>query len=417
MARRKPPKPVGLRLRSGIWHIQLQTEGGKLYGSTGCREEELEQAEKILRERIDGEQCKSPQSITRSVTSEKTYGEICEEYLESATHATQSDDFGMHFKLVTHIKDFADIPLQRLNRNHIKKFLQDLKVSGRSNRTLNKYIAFINKIKKIASTYYQFDDGTPYIEFPNLLPTYCKANGHLYGVAYKEDERQPIILNDEQIGLMFSSFHKEEFSDLILFLLMTGARAGEVLGLRWNEEAKVDQNGIALSSNLHGRIFKIGDRVGDNKGNGRRFLILNNVAKEVLDRQRGKDSEFCFTFSSTNGHPGRHLSKHSKSRLKTYTDGAKKQVARNAMLTRYSDWKRAKKKLGLPIIVKDLRSTFATRLRDNDIHLYDEKDTLGHKVQDVTRKYAQANWLKLVDILNGIFPNDPRRSHLKVVNG
>lgn len=67
--------------------------------------------------------------------------------------------------------------------------------------------------------------------------------------------------------------------------------------------------------------------------------------------------------------------------------------------------------------MKDLKSTFATRKRSNDIHLYDEKDCLGHVVTDVTRRYAQADWLKLVTILNRIFPNDPRRTFLKVVNG
>ena len=68
-------------------------------------------------------------------------------------------------------------------------------------------------------------------------------------------------------------------------------------------------------------------------------------------------------------------------------------------------------------MIKDLRSTFASHLRNNDIQEFDQKDLMGHIVGDVTRRYAQPNWLKLVQILDRVFPNDPRQSHLKVVNG
>ena len=100
-------------------------------------------------------------------------------------------------------------------------------------------------------------------------------------------------------------------------------------------------------------MFKIGDRVGENKGNGRRFLFLNDIAKKVLDRQRGNGSEFVFVFSASRSYPRRHLTKHSKSRQERYGTNVQ---AHNAKLTRYLDWKNAKKALGLPIIIRDLRS-------------------------------------------------------------
>ena len=110
--------------------------------------------------------------------------------------------------------------------------------------TINEYISFINRIKNLASSSYQSEEGIPYIEFANPLPTFCKKNAHLYGIPFKRDERQPIILSDGHIDSMFGSFENKEYSDLIMFLLMTGARAGEVLGLRWDEEAQTDLNGV-----------------------------------------------------------------------------------------------------------------------------------------------------------------------------
>ncbi len=422
MAGRKPKKMDGLRFRNGKWFIQKQIEGRRYTQDTGCRKNELGKAQKILQQFIKDKIAElegrkqviiRDRNSQRSNKSKTTYGAVAEEYLNSAVHVTVSDDYYVHNNLIRNIKGLTKEPLQNINRNHIKDFLQTLKKRGRSTRTINGYIKFVNKLKKLASTCYQSNEGIPYIEHPNLLPTYCKKNAHLYGIGFKNDERQPIILNDDQLGLMFSSFKNPEYSDLIMFLLMTGARAGEVLGLRWDEEAQKDINGMELQPKLRGRVFKIGDRVGDNKGNGRRYLFLNNTAKEILERQRGKDSEFVFVFSASQSHPKRHLGKHSQSRQEYYGTEV---TARNARLTKYRDWKNAQKALGLQIVIKDLRSTFGTRLRHHDVGLYDEKDCLGHIVKDVTRRYAQASWLKLVGILNGIFTSDPRRSHLKIVS-
>ena len=108
-----------------------------------------------------------------------------------------------------------------------------------------------------------------------------------------------------------------------------------------------------------------------------------------MDRQRGKDSEFVFVFSSSQSHSKRHLSKHSQSRQEHYGTPVQ---ARNAKLTRYLDWKNAKKELGFPIQVKDLRRTFDSKLRHHDVGFYDRKDCLGHIVTDVTRRHAQAHF-------------------------
>lgn len=194
---------------------------------------------------------------------------------------------------------------------------------------------------------------------------------------------------------------------------MTGARAGEVYGLRWYEETLVDQNGIKLEPNLKGRVYKIGDRVGDNKGNGRRYFFLNDIAKSVLEKQRGRDPEYVIVFDAVRGHYKRHLYKSSDSRRDLYGSEI---TVRTSVLSRYRDWELEREAL-VPVQVKDLRSAFASRLRSLDVHLYNEKDIMGHVVKDVTRRYAQPLWSKLIGIVNQVFPNDPRTRRLKVVNG
>ena len=79
--------------------------------------------------------------------------------------------------------------------------------------------------------------------------------------------------------------------------------------------------------------------------------MLNRIAKEVVERQRGKHGERVFIYE---GKPvGRVLN---------------------------TSWKRARVRAGLPRLrVHDLRHTFGTRLRAAGVHAEERKALMGHK--------------------------------------
>ncbi len=103
-----------------------------------------------------------------------------------------------------------------------------------------------------------------------------------------------------------------------------------------------------------------------------RLIVLNGVAKEVIDRLRGEHSEFVFTYR---GKP-----------IKTSTNN--------------SAWQRACKNTGIPVRVHDLKHTFGRRLRAAGVSLEDRADLLGHKTGRITTHYSAAEIGNLVHAAN-----------------
>ncbi len=112
---------------------------------------------------------------------------------------------------------------------------------------------------------------------------------------------------------------------MALFAVNTGCRDGEVCNLQWNWEVPVP----ALDTSVFivpGKLVKNGDD---------RLVVLNDVAKRVVDAQRGEHPTHVFTFASAP--------------VQRMLNGA---------------WCRARKRVGLgDVRVHDLKHTFGRRLR------------------------------------------------------
>ena len=97
--------------------------------------------------------------------------------------------------------------------------------------------------------------------------------------------------------------------------------------------------------------------------------MLNEVARSVVDQQRGRHPEYVFTYE------GHRLSR---------------------MLT--TAWKKARQRVGLPQVrVHDLKHTFGRRLRAANVSLETRKVLLGHASGDITTHYSAAELSELLD--------------------
>ena len=80
---------------------------------------------------------------------------------------------------------------------------------------------------------------------------------------------------------------------MALFKVNTGCREQEVCGLRWDYEVKVPE--------LDTSVFIIpGERV---KNGDERLVVLNRVAKSVIESQRGKHPTYVFVQVPKEGEP------------------------------------------------------------------------------------------------------------------
>jgi len=139
---------------------------------------------------------------------------------------------------------------------------------------------------------------------------------------------------------------------MVLFAVNTGCREGEICRLRWSQEYRLAALGVSVFV-LSGEQVKNGEE---------RVVLLNSVARSVIDGCRGQHPEFVFVYR-------------------------KQPVER----VNNSAWRKARTAAELQAVrVHDLRHTFGMRLRSAGVSLEDRQDLLGHKSGRITTHYSAA---------------------------
>ena len=159
---------------------------------------------------------------------------------------------------------------------------------------------------------------------------------------------------------------------MALFKVNTGTREKEVCYLRWEWEVPVAELGTS--------VFIIPeDRV---KNGEERLLVLNRVARSVIEEVRGEHSEYVFTWR---GHPITAMNN--------------------------SGWQSARRRAGLSQVrIHDLKHTFGRRLRAAGVSYEDRQDLLGHKSGRITTHYSAAELENLIEAANRVCGENSRKS-------
>ena len=175
------------------------------------------------------------------------------------------------------------------------------------------------------------------------------------------DKRKPYPLNWEEQETLFKEL-PAHLANMALFAVNTGCRDTEICKLRWNWEVPVF--GLGYS------VFIIPSEHVKNREE--RLVVLNNVAKSVIDSVRGQHPEYVFTYR------GKPISR----------------MLRSA-------WKKARIRAALnQVRVHDLKHTFGRRLRAAGVSFEDRQDLLGHKSGRITTHYSAAELSNLITAAN-----------------
>jgi integrase len=153
-------------------------------------------------------------------------------------------------------------------------------------------------------------------------------------------------------------------AQMALFAVNTGCRDQEVCALLWEWEVKVPELGISVFI-IPGSQVKNGDE---------RLVVLNAVARSVIEARRGHGGAHVFTC---------------------------KDKPVSSMMT--SAWKRARIRIGLAQVrVHDLKHTFGRRLRAAGVNFEDRQDLLGHRSGRITTHYSAAELTRLLAAANSV---------------
>ena len=130
-------------------------------------------------------------------------------------------------------------------------------------------------------------------------------------------------------------------------------------------------------------------------------MVLNRIARSVIESVRGKHPEFVFVREGKDG-----LSSPVRSMNNTAWKRARERAA-----DRWEEMKGEPAPAGFRRIrVHDAKHTFGRRLRAAGVSFEDRQDLLGHKSGRITTHYSQAELANLIEAAERVCDQGSRKS-------
>jgi integrase len=341
MARKRTP---GLYLRNGIWHVDKVVLNRRICESTGTGD--LEEAERYLARRCE----EIRQATIYGVRPKRLFRDAATKFLNENLHKRSIADDASRLKYLD--KYIGHIPVDNVHMGALQTFIEARKKQGRKSKTINHGLKVTRHILNLAADTWQDEFGLSWLlKAPKitLLP--------------EDDCRKPRPLSWDEQAKLFSQL-PAHLVKMALFAVNTGTRDQEVCYLKWEWEIKV--------SELNTSAFIIPARHVKNKHD--RLVVLNKIAKNIIENARGQHAEYVFTY-------------------------CKRPITR--MLN--SAWIKARKRVEMnDVRVHDLKHTFGRRLRAVGVSFEDRQDLLGHKSGRITTHYSAAEIGNLIEAANKV---------------
>ena len=220
------------------------------------------------------------------------------------------------------------LSLESVHMGSLQEFILARQQKGLKTRTINYGLQLVRHILNLAASEWLDEHGLTWLAIApkiKLLP--------------EMDKRKPYPLSWEEQECLFKEL-PPHLLKMALFAVNTGCRDTEICRLQWNWEVPV--LGLGYS------VFMIPSEHVKNREE--RLVVLNSVARSVIEDVRGQHPEYVFTY---NGKPVSRM-------LRTA-------------------WKKARIRAKLQQVrVHDLKHTFGRRLRAAGVSFEDRQDLLGH---------------------------------------
>jgi integrase len=357
----------GLQKRRGIWHIDKKFRGARICESTGTSD--IQQAEEYFAKRI----MEMREVRLFGIRQERTFRVAATKYLEENQHKRSLERDARALSAVDPY--IGDLPLRRVHHDTLRPYVRARLGAGTSPGTINRDLCVVGRILNLSARLWRDESDRPWLDTPPLI----QMQRH-------PDKREPYPLSLEEQRLLFSEL-PGHLAKMALFKVNTGLREQEVVNLRWLWEVRVPD--------LNASVFIVPRSFVKNGLD--RFVVLNRIAKSVIDGCRGEHPEFVFT-------------RRGKPLTKIYNSGWK--TARHRAAKRYaSEFERSCPKGFQSIRVHDLKHTYGHRLRAAGVGFEDRKLLLGHKAGHVTTHYSAPEIGALIEASERVCELGSRKTH------
>ncbi|MCS8677378.1 tyrosine-type recombinase/integrase [Pseudomonas aeruginosa] len=388
---------TGLYERNGIWHVDKVVRGQRLQESTGTSNRE--EAEQYLIHRLE----KLRQEKVYGIRRVRSWREAATRYL---MEYKDMPSIGLAAIYLEQLDPYiGDLPLTHVDDESLSPYIKDkLKPSRASTgkvkpsvtpRTVNIALEKVIRILNLCARKWRDEEKRPWLD---TVPMINKLDE-------KRSRRPPYPLSWEEQSLLFSEL-PDHLRRMALYKVNCGSREQEVVKLRWDWEIPVpelDTSVFLIPSDFGGR-----DKGSGVKNGEERLVVLNTVAKSVIEGQRGLDPVWVFPY----GMPDRNGKATPVHRM---NDSAWKKARIRAAKKYQERFLRPAPKGFASIRIHDLKHTFGRRLRAAGVTEEDRRALLGHKNGSITSHYSAAELGKLIDEANKISATDSRGPALTIL--
>jgi len=253
----------------------------------------------------------------------------------------------------------------------LEQYVWDRIASGVVTRaTINYALKTFNKIGRLAIEEWRRKGGKPFIEsFTRAYLIKEKEESWLvenYGLKPTKEPR-PLFPNEQIV--LFNEL-PEHLKSVFEFGVNTGCRDQELCNLKWDWLKKIDDT-----------LWYFELPKGSTKNNQVRPVVLNSVARSIIESLVGNNAEYVFSYE------GRKLGRLNKSAYRKARDRAG---------------------MVMPDILKtnvhSLRHSFGERLTESDVPWDWKQALLGHNPKEVTWRYSHyykgmANMFKMLEFV------------------
>jgi len=292
----------------------------------------------------------------------------------------------------------GELPLTHIDDDALRPFIvfkkkdtvtkNGMKKPGAANRTVNIALQRVVRVLNLCARKWRDENKHPWL---NTVPMITMLDE-------KKDRRQPYPLSWDEQTIFFREL-PDHLRIMALFKVNAGCREQEVCKLRWEWEIDVPELGTSvflIPAEFGGRTEKSGV-----KNREERLVVLNDIAKSIIEGQRGRDDEWVFPYE------GHALHRMNDSAWRSARTKASKKWQEEYGKQPHPDLERVR--------VHDLKHTFGRRLRAAGVTEEDRQVLLGHKNGSVTTHYSSAELTNLITAANKVVATDSRSPTLTIL--
>ncbi|MGD0277372.1 MAG: tyrosine-type recombinase/integrase, partial [Syntrophales bacterium] len=270
--------------RRGRWIVDCYDQYGKRYRKTLKDGTTKGQAKEILRDIEE-------KIARRSFLNEKktpTFAEVAKEWLEHKkpnVRVTTWEMYEGHVK--KHYMDLNHLKINLITISTIEKWIAVRQAKKMVLGQLRKILITLNQIMAYASRHRLIDN--------NPVRDAEKPKKHI-----GDDHSDKIkVLSPEQIRALLEATPDQKYQTLFLLAVMTGARQGEILGLKW-EDVDFERKQLHIRRTFnHGRFFSL-----KTKGSIRTIDLSSTEIRELAKwKLASPPNESNLVFSNEAGNP------------------------------------------------------------------------------------------------------------------